>query len=62
MCFSDTQRQMAILLGRHQIFLDLEEEMEEGGENVETIVQLNSNAQLYQHFQSLAREVCCVTI
>jgi hypothetical protein len=47
---------MAIILGRHQIFLDLETELAADA-SIESIIQLNSNAQLYQYFQSLAREV-----
>lgn len=46
------QKQMAILLGRHQVFLELE-----GVENGEKLAELNSNAHLYQYFQSLAREL-----
>lgn len=43
---------MAILLGRHQIFLDLE-----GVENGEKLMELNSNANLHTYFHSLAREL-----
>ncbi|KAK6111696.1 Proteasome/cyclosome repeat family protein [Brugia pahangi] len=46
------QKQMAILLGRHQIFLDLE-----GVENGEKLMELNSNANLHTYFHSLAREL-----
>lgn len=46
------QKQMAILLGRHQIFLDLE-----GVENGEKLMELNSNANLHAYFHSLAREL-----
>ncbi|VDM95777.1 unnamed protein product [Thelazia callipaeda] len=46
------QKQMAILLGRHQIFLDLEEL-----ENSEKLMELNSNANLHAYFHSLAREL-----
>lgn len=46
------QKQMAILLGRHQIFLDFE-----NVENGEQLGELNSNAHLYEYFHSLAREL-----
>lgn len=39
---------MAILLGRHQIFLELEDEK---------LAELNSNTNLYSYFHSLAREL-----
>lgn len=39
---------MAILLGRHQIFLELEDEK---------LAELNSNTHLHSYFQSLAREL-----
>lgn len=42
------QKQMAILLGRHQIFLELESEK---------LSELNNNSQLHAHFHSLAREL-----
>lgn len=42
------QKQMAILLGRHQIFLELEDQK---------LAELNSNVNLYQYFHSLAREL-----
>uniref|UniRef100_A0A915D0K5 26S proteasome non-ATPase regulatory subunit 2 n=1 Tax=Ditylenchus dipsaci TaxID=166011 RepID=A0A915D0K5_9BILA len=42
------QKQMAILLGRHQIFLELENER---------LAELNSNISLHQYFRSLAREL-----
>ncbi|KAI1726403.1 26S proteasome non-ATPase regulatory subunit 2 [Ditylenchus destructor] len=42
------QKQMAILLGRHQIFLELDNEH---------CADLNSNVHLHRHFQSLAREL-----
>ena len=42
------QKQMAILLGRHQIFLELEDEK---------LAELNSNTNLYSYFHSLAREL-----
>ncbi|KJH47377.1 Proteasome/cyclosome repeat protein [Dictyocaulus viviparus] len=46
------QKQMAILLGRHQIFLDFE-----SIPNGEQLGELNSNAHLYEYFHSLAREL-----
>ncbi|CAJ0574536.1 unnamed protein product, partial [Mesorhabditis spiculigera] len=46
------QRQMAIILGRHQIFLDFQ-----GLENGEKLSELNSNAHLFEYFHSLAREL-----
>ncbi|KAI1703164.1 26S proteasome non-ATPase regulatory subunit 2 [Ditylenchus destructor] len=42
------QKQMAILLGRQQIFLELDNEQ---------CAKLNSNVHLYRHFQSLARDL-----
>lgn len=50
--FRLVQKQMAILLGRHQIFLELDD-VPDG----EKLAELNSNANLYEYFQSLAREV-----
>ncbi|ULT94858.1 hypothetical protein L3Y34_003948 [Caenorhabditis briggsae] len=46
------RKQMAILLGRHQIFLDYE-----GAEDSDALSELNSNAHLYEYFHSLAREL-----
>uniref|UniRef100_A0A183ETX0 RPN1_RPN2_N domain-containing protein n=1 Tax=Gongylonema pulchrum TaxID=637853 RepID=A0A183ETX0_9BILA len=46
------QKQMAILLGRHQIFLDLE-----GVPKAEKLIELNSNTHLHTYFHSLAREL-----
>ncbi|KAM3729221.1 26S proteasome non-ATPase regulatory subunit [Dirofilaria immitis] len=46
------QKQMAVLLGRHQIFLELE-----GVENGDKLMELNSNANLHTYFHSLAREL-----
>ncbi|CAD5220072.1 unnamed protein product [Bursaphelenchus okinawaensis] len=46
------QKQMAILLGRHQIFLELE-----GKPNGEVLAPLNANTHLCQYFHSLAREL-----
>lgn len=44
--------QMAILLGRHQIFLDFE-----GAENGEKLGALNANTSLFEYFHSLGREL-----
>lgn len=46
------RKQMAILLGRHQIFLDYE-----GSADSDALAELNSNAHLYEYFHSLAREL-----
>uniref|UniRef100_A0A8R1DTU9 26S proteasome non-ATPase regulatory subunit 2 n=1 Tax=Caenorhabditis japonica TaxID=281687 RepID=A0A8R1DTU9_CAEJA len=46
------RKQMAILLGRHQIFLDYE-----NVNDSDALSELNSNAHLYEYFHSLAREL-----
>uniref|UniRef100_A0A183U4I8 RPN1_RPN2_N domain-containing protein n=1 Tax=Toxocara canis TaxID=6265 RepID=A0A183U4I8_TOXCA len=46
------KKQMAILLGRHQIFLELTDV-----ENADRLSELNSNANLHTYFHSLAREL-----
>ncbi|CAL2040162.1 unnamed protein product [Caenorhabditis brenneri] len=46
------RKQMAILLGRHQIFLDYED-----AEDSDALSELNSNSHLYEYFHSLAREL-----
>ncbi|KAF1757324.1 hypothetical protein GCK72_013779 [Caenorhabditis remanei] len=46
------RKQMAILLGRHQIFLDYE-----GADDSDALAELNSNSHLYEYFHSLAREL-----
>lgn len=43
---------MAILLGRQQIFLDMN-----GLENEDKLAELNSNANLHTYFHSLAKEL-----
>lgn len=43
---------MAILLGRHQIFLEFDNHP-----NGKLLGELNSNAHLYEYFHSLAREL-----
>ncbi|VDN57153.1 unnamed protein product [Dracunculus medinensis] len=45
-------KQMAILLGRQQIFLDMN-----GLENEDKLAELNSNANLHTYFHSLAKEL-----
>lgn len=45
---------MAFLLGRHQIFLDLKDDMP----YVSDLKELMSNSNLSQYFLTLAREVC----
>ncbi|CAB3406247.1 unnamed protein product [Caenorhabditis bovis] len=47
------RQQMAMLLGRHQIFLDYDEESSDG----KRLAELNSNTHLYEYFHSLAREL-----
>uniref|UniRef100_A0A1I8AAV1 26S proteasome non-ATPase regulatory subunit 2 n=1 Tax=Steinernema glaseri TaxID=37863 RepID=A0A1I8AAV1_9BILA len=46
------QKQMAILLGRHQIFLELEDV-----DNADKLIELNSNSHLHHYFLSLCREL-----
>ncbi|KAI6202974.1 26S proteasome non-ATPase regulatory subunit 2 [Aphelenchoides besseyi] len=46
------KRQMAILLGRQQVFLDLEDQP-----HGDVLAPLNSNTHLFQYFHSLAREL-----
>ena len=45
---------MAYMLGRHQIFIELNDEVEE----YDDLVEIMSNAHLNNNFLSLAREVC----
>jgi len=47
------QKQLAFILGRQQIFLDLEEDMEDS----EDLVEIISNAHLNNNFLALAREL-----
>ena len=42
------------MLGRHQIFIELNDEVEE----YDDLVEIMSNAHLNNNFLSLAREVC----
>lgn len=51
--FRSTQKQMAFMLGRQQIFLELNEEMDD----YDDLVEIMSNSHLNNHFLSLAREV-----
>ncbi|KAK0398473.1 hypothetical protein QR680_002605 [Steinernema hermaphroditum] len=46
------QKQMAIVLGRHQIFLELEDV-----DNADKLIELNSNSNLHHYFHSLGREL-----
>jgi len=48
------KKQMAYMLGRQQIFLELDEETEDYDE----LVELMSNSHLNNNFLALAREVC----
>ena len=48
------QKQLAMMLGRQQIFLDLEDE---GLEEYDDLVELISNSHLNTNFVALAREV-----
>ena len=47
------QKQLAYILGRQQIFLELDEDMEEYDE----LTEIMSNAHLNNNFLALAREV-----
>jgi 26S proteasome regulatory subunit N1 len=47
------QKQLAFMLGRQQIFLELNENMVE----YDDLVEIMSNAHLNNHFLNLAREV-----
>ena len=48
------QKQLAYMLGRQQIFLELSEDVEENDE----LTEIMSNAHLNNNFLALAREVC----
>ncbi|KAK3737228.1 hypothetical protein QZH41_010857, partial [Actinostola sp. cb2023] len=50
------QRQMAFMLARQQLFLELDEDMED----FEDIMEIMSNSLLNNNFLSLAREVSCI--
>ena len=47
------QKQLSFILGRQQIFLELNDEMDE----YDDLVEIMSNSQLNHHFLALAREV-----
>ena len=49
-----TQKQLAYMLGSQQIFLELNDEIEE----YDDLVEIMSNAHLNNNFLALAREVC----
>lgn len=48
-----TQKQMAFMLGRHGMFLELNEDVED----YEDLTEIMSNVQLNSNFLALAREV-----
>lgn len=50
---ANLQKQMALLLGRHQIFLEIPED----NRMVDELTELNSNSQMFTYFQSLGREL-----
>lgn len=50
------QKQLAFMLGRQQVFLELNENMVE----YDDLVEIMSNAHLNNHFLNLAREVSCI--
>lgn len=50
---SVTQKQMAFMLGRHGMFLELNEDVED----YEDLTEIMSNVQLNSNFLALAREV-----
>lgn len=47
------RKQLAFMLGRQQIFLELNEELED----YDDLIEIMSNTHLNNHFLSLAREV-----
>lgn len=51
--FSVIQKQMAFMLGRHGMFLELNEDVED----YEDLTEIMSNVQLNSNFLALAREV-----
>lgn len=48
------QKQLAFMLGRQQIFLELDEDTDE----YEELMEIMSNSHLNNNFLALAREVC----
>ena len=53
-----TQKQLAYMLGSQQIFLELNDDIEE----YDDLVEIMSNAHLNNNFLALAREVCSITV
>lgn len=51
--FRTMRKQLAFMLGRQQIFLELNEELED----YDDLIEIMSNTHLNNHFLSLAREV-----
>ena len=49
-----TQKQLAYMLGRQQIYLELEDE----DEDFDDLAEIMSNSHLNNNFLALAREVC----
>ena len=56
--FRVVQKQMAFMLGRHGVFLELSEDVEE----YEDLTEIMSNVQLNSNFLALAREVSSLLI
>lgn len=52
-CSSVVQKEMAFMLGRHGMFLELNEDVED----YEDLTEIMSNVQLNSNFLALAREV-----
>lgn len=55
-CYRMMQKQLAYMLGRQQIFLELSDDVEENDE----LMEIMSNAHLNNNFLALAREVIFV--
>lgn len=53
MCYSMMKKQLAYIMGRQQIFLDLDEDMDE----YDDLIEIISNAHYNNNFLALAREV-----
>ena len=51
--FSLQQKQLAFILGRQQLYLELNDEMDE----TDDMAEIMSNSHLNQHFLALGREV-----
>lgn len=56
--FRVIQKQMAFMLGRHGVFLELNEDVED----YEDLTEIMSNVQLNSNFLALAREVKSQTL